>query len=217
MKLKQHGFTILEVLLFVLLTGSIVAVFFYVRNQQSNKDQPSASHGTETTEENKAGHQQTSNGIYYTVPAGWVSSHSPFEPKDMEWSGNFLLSPDYEVADFGQLIITNGANISFDDAKWQGITSSSNIMHAKSIVERTEGAYIDYSTVEAITLNDKELIRFGSGHTTDGVTYLYRTANGKWIEVSFNVPGSAAPGYEYKSHPHYQTFRDFLEEFVAIN
>lgn len=127
------------------------------------------------------------------------------------------MSPDYEEAGLGQLSIKSGAFIHFDELKSENINSKTSTEEALRIHKNSVGGYYDKDSIKLVSINDKEVITYDSGHTTDGVSAVYKTEGGKWLIAEFTTKTSAKDGYNAQESPHYATFTSWLEEFVKLN
>ncbi len=224
MSRNEKGFSIVEVLIIIVIVGLVGTVGWLVYDRQSsrsstnqNNSQPSA--GDETTPADEAqeeiDYDTTDNGLKYPKLTGWTDNLN--SSTYLHYGAVSLRSPDYSETT-GHVSITGGAQISFQELEWTGIGANTSASDAISIL-KGEGccAYYDPDSIKTTTVGGKQLVVFDSGHTSDGVTYWYKTAENKWLDIGFSVANNA-PGYgEYKSSPHYQTFLTWLENFVKLN
>lgn len=220
MKKIQNGFTIVEVLLVVVVVGLLGTIGWLVYDKMNNEKATKADTSQETKKEDskqvaKELDFKTVDGIKYTLPSGWRSVKAPFEPYEAD--GHFLLSPDYSEAGLGVLSIKAGGYIHFKDLEWTGIDSSTNVEQAASVIKNGEGGYLDTNSVKVTTISGKQVVTFDAGHTTDGVTVLYKTESGKWLDTSFATSDGNDAEYNAQDNPHYTTFMSWLADFFKLN
>ena len=219
MKTNQKGFSVVELIVVFVVIGLIGAASWYVYDKQKGGTEDVATNtaSTENTYSETSTNESVKkvDDIKYSVPADWQNAKQPYEPFGAD--GQYLLSPDYKEAGAGQLYIEDGAFISFQDTEWVAIKSNTNVEQAVGILKNTEGAYIDPSSVKTTNIGGKQVIIFDAGHTTDGVTVLYKTADSRWLEASFSTVSGDNSEYTAQDSSHYETFLSWLDEFVELN
>lgn len=226
MEVNQKGFSVFEGLIVIVVIGLVGVVGWLVYDRQNNKTEnestTTSSQIPETTANNSKASSKTSNvqtvdGIKYSVPEAWKSAKGPFKDPEVAGSGQYLLSPDYQEAGDGQLSILAGAAINIKKLNWNDINASTTPEQAVAIVRNGEGGYLDPRSVKLASVNNKSVVMFNDGHTTDGVTVFYKTASGTWLDASFFTKTGGDGTYNAQDSPLYETFQSWLEELVRLN
>jgi prepilin-type N-terminal cleavage/methylation domain-containing protein len=222
MKLDRRGFSIVEALIVIVVVGLIAAAGWLMWSR--NKTNKSTSNSVDTTQSQPTSssndpakdieHSEL-NGIKYAQPSGWKSAEKPTKPFGTE--GSYLLSPDYTEAGLGQLSITKGAYIHFQTSQIQGLGATTSVEQAKNLIMNDQNGYHDTSTVAVSTVSGKQVVMFESGHTTHGVTVLYKTATDTWLETSYSTVLGGGGENNSKTSTHYAVFESWLNEFVSLN
>lgn len=227
-KLNAKAFSPIEAILIVVVVGLLGGIGYYVYSQSQKQDETSSPQSSanvattdEETEEDESATPEgvdykTLGNIKYTTPSGWRNVKAPYAPYEVA-KGNYLLSPGYKEAGGGQLSIKSGAFIYFEELEWVGIDSNTTIEQAANVVKNGEGGYLDTDSVKKTTVSGKQVIMFDSGHTTDGVSVLYKTANKKWLNAGFSTTTGNDGAYNSQESSEYKVFLDWLEEFVELN
>lgn len=224
MKVKQNGFSVVEVLIVIVLIGLIGTVGWLVYDRQNNKADEKVAVSTQEPQQTnddanttKDSDYKTVEGIKYTVPANWKTTDGPFQNSEASEIGQYLLSPDYKEAGLGQLSIETGAYINFQKLEWVGIDKNTTVEQAASVVKNGEGGYLDSASVKVTKVGAVEVVMFNAGHTTDGVTVFHKTASGQWLDIGFSTTTGGDGNYNAQDSPHYKTFQSWLEEFIKLN
>jgi type II secretory pathway pseudopilin PulG len=224
---NQNGFGLIEGMLIVVILGLLGGVGWYVWNaniktnaslDNSEKTSLTTFTTTSTDKNDKSqGAVKTIDNIKYTAPSGWKNVNAPFKPYKTG-SGNYLISSDYKEGGTGQLSIVAGAYIYFDDTVWVNIKPTMTTEQAVNVIKNTDaGGYFDQNSAKTTNIGGKKVIIFDAGHTTDGVTVLYKTAGARWLEAGFSTVAGDDTDYKAQNSPHYQTYITWLEEFIKLN
>lgn len=227
MKNKEKGFGIVETLLVIVLLGLIgtVSWLVYERQQErnaANANTPQQTNQTDqvnktTGETNEELSYNTVDGVNYSIPAGWKNVIEPRAPYEAG-EGNYLISPDYIEKDLGQLFIEAGGYIHFAVLDWVGIDAKTSIEQAANRLKTQENtAYYDATSVRVTKIGDKQVVIYDGGHTTDGVNIMHKNSDNKWLEAGFTTVGGGDAEYNAQDSEHYQTFLDWLEDFIELN
>lgn len=228
MKDNQKGFSVAAVLMVIVVLGLVGTVGWLVYDRQNNKTdnkdavstkdaEQDANQTDEDADSNDDSSSKTTDGITYTVPAGWKAAKGPFDDTTVVATGQYLLSPDYKEAGLGQLSIESGAFINFQKLQWAGIDASTTIEQAANVVKNGEGGYLDPKSVKVTTAGGKQVVMFNAGHTTDGVTVFYKTAGGQWLDLSFSTSTGGDGNYNAQDSAHYATFLSWVDEVIRLN
>ncbi len=218
MKINQKGFSVVEILIIIVIVGLLGAVGWLVYDRQKSKtvSVPNAqlAETANIEQSTKESDYKTTEGIKYTVPSGWTNAKGPFKSAETG-SGQYLLSPDYKEAGGGQLFIDAGAFIYFQKTEWVGIDSKTTPAQAVSVIKNTEGSYLDTGSVKLTDVGGKQVVMFNAGHTTDGVTIIYKTSGGQWLDAGFSTTTDGS--YNARDSSHYKTFLSWAEQFIQLN
>ncbi len=226
MKSDQKGFGVVEILLIVVVMGLIGIVGWIVYDRKdSDNESPANSVNTQSSQQDQDNTSETVtesdvktvDGIKFTVLSNWVNASGPFKDSEINVSGQYILSPDYEEAGLGQLYINKGAYINFQKLEWEGIDKNTSVEDAANVIKNSEGSYLDTSSVNVTSLGEVQVVMFNAGHTTDGVTVLHKTSSGQWLDASFSTTTGGDGEYNAQDSTHYKTFQAWLDTFIELN
>jgi prepilin-type N-terminal cleavage/methylation domain-containing protein len=221
MKKYEKGFTILEVLIVLVVVGVVGGASWYIW-QSNNKDidtvKPAATtaQNDQPADPSQESDRKTIDGITYSTPSGWTNATGPFKA-DKTGSGHYLRSPDYTETGKGQLAIKAGAYIDFKKLEWAEINANTTLEQAVDIVKNGQGGYFDPGSVKLTMVDNKQVVIFNAGHTTDGVSIFHKTASGQWLEAGFTTTTGGDAEYNAPDSPHYTVFLRWLGQFIKLN
>lgn len=224
MKKFQNGFSVVEIVLAIAVTGLIGVCGWLVYDRQQNNTDNNELTSTSVAEQSNDDNEEvevteladTSKNFTYSVPTGWENVNQPYEGYK-SGTGNYLISPDYEESGSGQLSIVSGAFIYFSELE-SDTTNTTTLEEALEMYKNDEsGGYFDRDSLKITDVGDKRVIMYNAGHTTDGVSVEYINSDNKWIEVGFSVSTGEDSEYNAQDSPYYETFLTWLEEFVSQN
>ncbi|MDQ3064847.1 MAG: hypothetical protein M3Q36_01090 [bacterium] len=147
-------------------------------------------------------------GFKFSYPTSWTR----YEGKDK--GRTWIATSDYKEADVGQLLILAGASIGFDyidetyGVKVSSIKTIDDLLELRKSEEVPQ--YYDVDSVEVVTISGTKVIRYDSGHTTDGVTYEWLN-DGKLLQLFYSSKSADAGYGSYKKEASYPDFLKLVD------